>query len=234
MSTANAENNTSWRGPKLPAVAPVPLVGDAVYDGCRSLLHRYFRFFHDAEFRGLENVPEHGPAILAPNHVSYYDPPLVGAALRGRVRFMAWNALFANPFWDRAFRSFGAFPVDIEGGGSSAYRECLEMLRLNERIVVFPEAGRTLDGKLLPFKDGVGRLALKAGGVPIVPVAIHGAGFAWPRGEVAPRWWFKLRVHYLPPIRPRAAHGPKQTRAEAARVMEEIRASIQADLDRGA
>lgn len=229
MSLVQGLENTSWRGPRTPE-SNVALVPGATYERWRRFFLGYFRIFHRVEFVGTENVPPTGPLIVAPNHVSYYDPVLVASGLEGRFRFMAWAALFQWRISNWWLRRFGAFPVSLESNDFHAYRKCLDLLELNERVMVFPEAGRNHAGELLPFKEGVGRMAIKAGGVPVVPVVITGAEKAWPRGEVGPRFWFPITVRFMPPVVPRPVSGAREVRAEANRVMTEVRASIERGL----
>lgn len=198
----------------------------------RKLMLGYFRFFHSSTFEGMENVPPKGPVILASNHTSYFDPFLINisAGKPTLLKFMAWEALFKEGFVDRLMRAWGAFPVDPEGKDPGGYRDALEQLRKGERVVIFPEGGRSYDGKLLEFREGFARLAIQSKAT-IVPVCILGAEMAWPRGDLCPRLWFPIHVRYLPPIQARAARGPEEKRAEAKRLTDEIVAAIQGELD---
>jgi 1-acyl-sn-glycerol-3-phosphate acyltransferase len=94
---------------------------------------------------------------------------------------------------------FGAFPVNLDvTADASAQREAIELLHKGRALVIFPEGGRTKNGKLMPFKMGAFRLAL-ANGVPIVPVTIRGAEMIWPVGQMLPRPG-KVTITYHPQI----------------------------------
>jgi 1-acyl-sn-glycerol-3-phosphate acyltransferase len=175
-------------------------------------------------------LPPPGPCLFASNHQTYYDPLLVAAGQEEPLMFMAWDALFKGGRFEKLIRCFGAFPVDPEGRDPGGYRACLKFLRDGNRILIFPEGGRSADGGLMPFREGVARLAMKAG-VPIVPVCIRGGERAWPRGDSAPRPWFAMSVTYLQHISPQSVRTPGERHAEAARLhkllVERIEAVLQ-------
>ena len=75
-----------------PPAAGDPLCTTLVWEATRATLLEYFRYCHCVKYSGVHNVPARGPIILAPNHVSYYDPPLIAAGVPHRIRFMAWDA----------------------------------------------------------------------------------------------------------------------------------------------
>ncbi len=186
----------------------------------RSFSRFYFRWVHGTRFDGVENIPT-APFIMAANHQSYYDPPLVGLGHDHRIKFMAWDELFCGGLFERFIRDWGAFPLDPSGGDSSGYRDALDFLKRGQSVGIFPEGERSYDGKLLPFREGVARLAMKAN-VPIVPVCLWGANRAWPRGDAGPRPFFKIQVAYLPPLYPKPAPTPTERRIEAKRLTEAI------------
>lgn len=146
------------------------------------------------------------------------------------MKFMAWDALFKGDFTGQFLRDWGAFPVDPYGSDPGGYRTCLDHLKKGERILIFPEAERSYDGKLLPFREGVARLAMKAD-VAVVPVCVCGANRAWPRGDATPRPFFRINVTYLPPIYPRPVKTAAERRDEAKRITDEIVNAIQRCLD---
>lgn len=146
------------------------------------------------------------------------------------LRYMTWKALFDDTWFAPYISTWGAFPVDPDGADPGGYRNSLRLLRQGERVVVFPEGERTRTGELLPFREGATRLAIAAG-VPIYPIRIEGAHKAWPRGEFAPRPLFRIRVHFYPPIYPRAVKAGPERRAESARITALLREKLQAPLD---
>ncbi len=218
--------------PLVPNPVNQSLAPRGIVEFFRGVLRAYFQFFHHSTFQGQEHIPPEGPCLFASNHVSYYDPLLVAAGQTLPMRFMAWDALFNRGMFDRLIRYFGAFPVDTEGNDPGGYRVCLELLKRGQRILIFPEGGRSETASLVPFREGVARLAMKAQ-VPIVPVCILGGNAAWPRGDTAPRPWFPIHVRYLPLVQPRQTRTPQERHDEAKRLMNEVRSSIQRCLESG-
>src|SRR5262249_50271357 len=109
----------------------------------------WFRLIFSLEYRGVENVPESGPAIIAGNHPSYLDPVLVALPVKRPIRYMAWDALFKVPLLGRVIKAFGAFPVDISRGrGEAAFREALRVLSSGEVLGIFPEGQRSERGPM--------------------------------------------------------------------------------------
>lgn len=121
---------------------------------------------------GLENLPASGPVIVAGNHVSLIEGPLVGYAV-GRKRlpsFIVKEELFRFPPLAWTLRELGGIPLDRGGRGDvKALRSALTVLERGGCMVVFPEGTRSRDGKPLKPKAGVGLLARQSG-APVVPV----------------------------------------------------------------
>jgi 1-acyl-sn-glycerol-3-phosphate acyltransferase len=136
------------------------------------------------DVRGTEHIPTEGGAVLAINHVSYFDFVFVGLAARRRgrlVRFLAKQAVFDTPVVGRAMRAMGHIPVD-RAAGANAYRHAVAALRAGELVGVFPEA--TISRSFVPraLKAGAARMALEAG-VPLVPVVTWGGHRVWTVGR---------------------------------------------------
>jgi 1-acyl-sn-glycerol-3-phosphate acyltransferase len=134
---------------------------------------------------GVENIPATGGAVLAANHVSYFDFMFVGLAAhhRGRrlVRFMAKKAVFDNPVSGPLMRGMHHIPVD-RSAGLGAYEAALDALRRGELVGVFPES--TISRAFVPraFKTGAARMAIEAG-VPLIPVVVWGGHRVWTTGR---------------------------------------------------
>ena len=156
------------------------------------------RFLFKVKFYGVENVPEEGACILTPNHESFADPIWITIPIKRRVRYMAWERFFRIPILGRIMRVFGAFPVKLETTDTAAQKEAIDLMKKGSLLVIFPEGGRTRNGKLMPFKAGAFRLALTHG-VPIVPVTIDGGYHIWSVHRLLPRPG-KLTVTYHQPI----------------------------------
>ena len=134
---------------------------------------------------GAENLPATGGAVLASNHVSYFDFMFVGmpAHYRGRrlVRFMAKKAVFANPVAGPLMRGMHHIPVDRDAG-AAAYRSAVKALEGGELVGVFPES--TISRAFVPreIKSGAARMAIEAG-VPLIPVVVWGGHRVWTTGR---------------------------------------------------
>lgn len=158
----------------------------------------YFKVFHRIEFHGRENVPATGPVIIAPNHISFYDPIIVGTGVDRDIEFMAWEKLFTIPVLRSVIRFFGAFPVELTSADKSAYINAVSTLFKNKALIIFPEGERSGDGKVRNLKSGIARLALKTN-ARIVPVTIVGAYETFSRHRLLPRPG-KISVYYHKPI----------------------------------
>jgi 1-acyl-sn-glycerol-3-phosphate acyltransferase len=129
---------------------------------------------------GRENLIEDGPAILASNHASYLDPPLVGVSCRKDVYFLARKSLFERPVVGPILAQLNTVPVDRDRGDVGAIRAMIKLLKSGNRVLVFPEGTRSKDGNLQPARAGVGLLIAKSL-APVVPVRVFGSHAAFPR-----------------------------------------------------
>ena len=157
-----------------------------VLDLFRPTAYALCRAYFKLDLRGTEHIPRDGALIIVPNHQTFADPPLVTIPVRRPIHYMAWNRLFHVPLFGRLIRRLRAFPVEIEGIDGRAVRAAVRLLKAREALMIFPEGGRTPDGRLQPFKLGAFRLAV-AHDTPVLPVTIAGAWEAWPPGRALPR-----------------------------------------------
>jgi 1-acyl-sn-glycerol-3-phosphate acyltransferase len=144
-------------------------------------LYTFFKVFYRLEVFGLENIPEEGGFIMAANHASYLDPPVLGAVSTRRVRFMAREGLFKVPLLRTFIKAF-SFPVKRGKPHPSAIKEAVQRLRQGQLIVVFPEGSRSADGSLLEAKRGLSVIAALSK-IPVVPTFIKGTEKALPVGK---------------------------------------------------
>src|SRR5438105_2228168 len=149
-----------------------------------------FRFLYATYFRwrvcNPERVPLKGPVILASNHASILDPPLIGSGIRRGINYLARESLFRFPVMGWVLRNWNAVPVDREGGGAAGLKAILDRLLAGGGIILFPEGTRTRDGKLQPARSGVG-LAVMKSNAPVVPVRVFGTYEAYGRHLKFPR-----------------------------------------------
>jgi 1-acyl-sn-glycerol-3-phosphate acyltransferase len=150
----------------------------------------FFRIFFRVYCRWAvfdpENVPPTGPVIIASNHASFLDPPLVGAAARREINYLARETLFRFPVVGWILHSVNSVPVDREGGGASGLRAIFDRLKKGGAIILFPEGTRTPDGSLRPAKSGIGLTVIKSE-APVVPVRVFGTFDAFSRHHGFPR-----------------------------------------------
>jgi 1-acyl-sn-glycerol-3-phosphate acyltransferase len=162
-----------------PGMNPVYYVGWTLF---RLMYATYFRWrvFHP------ERVPLTGPVILASNHASFLDPPLVGSALNRGINYLARESLFRFPGVGWLLRKWNSVPVDRDGGGAAGLKAILERLLADGAIILFPEGTRTKDGKLQPARSGIGLTVIKSNAV-VVPVRVFGTYEAYGRYVKIPR-----------------------------------------------
>jgi 1-acyl-sn-glycerol-3-phosphate acyltransferase len=192
---------------------------------CRALMRLFFRVMGSWRVEGAENVPAQGALILAPNHLSFLDPPLIGCALRRPAWFMAKAELFRAGLLRWFFSALHAYPVQRGVADRAALKHTLDLLANGEAVTLFPEGTRSHTGELGEAEVGIGMIALRSG-APIVPIAITGTDGVLPRGA---KWVRKgkIRVRMGTPFRPAAPEGKpgrEEYAAVARRVMDEIRA----------
>ncbi len=149
-----------------------------------------FRVMYATYFRwrifGAEHVPLKGGVILASNHASFLDPPLVGSGLKRDINYLARESLFRYPGIGALLRSWNAVPVDRDGGGAKGLKIILSRLLDGNGIILFPEGTRTLDGKLQPARSGIGLTVIKST-APVVPVRVFGTFEAYGKNHKFPR-----------------------------------------------
>lgn len=141
---------------------------------------RMLLFFAGARVKviGLEKLDPHASYVICPTHISYMDTPVLLTHVPVNFRFLAKKELFSIPLLGGHLGRAGNISVPLEDPRAalrvlSAAGKAMKDKDLS--MLVFPEAGRSEDGRLQPFKDGAAYLAIK-GGVPLVPIAINGIG----------------------------------------------------------
>jgi len=169
---------------------------------------------------GAENVPAEGPVLLASNHVSLLDPPVVGVGAVRPLHFMAKAELFQVPLLGGVIRRLNAHPVEREGADATALRHALSLLRAGHALLVFPEGTRGTEGALGVARAGTGMLVARSG-APVVPVYVQGSGRAWPRGAARPRP-ARITVAYGPPLTFERGRGRDRYREISDEVMAGI------------
>lgn len=178
---------------------------------CRLML----LFFRRWNVSGKENIPLNGGLVVVSNHVSYWDPIVVGCALDRQVYFMAKTELFKIPLLGAIITRLGTFPVQRGKLNRQSIRYALNLLRSQRIVGIFPEGTRSSTNKLLPPHEGAVMLSLKAK-VPILPVALIGT-----RGI-----WSKVRVKIGQPLNTLNLTGSKIKEGEYKKISEKVMEDI--------
>ena len=171
------------------------------YEIARGLVSAVFHIHFKIRVLGKENIPkEKGSFIIASNHVSNLDPPMVGVVFKKKYTFMAKEELFnVNPIFTWLIKKLGAFPVKRGSKDTAAIDEAIESLNNGRAFVIFPEGTRSKDGELGKPKSGVTLIAARAG-VPVVPVFVKYGRKRFRRrvlvsvGEVIPAGEFDMDI----------------------------------------
>ena len=193
------DEQKQWHRPLGPAESAV---ARGMFALNRTIARRVFHL----RVEGIEHLPEEGPYVLTPNHISFLDPFAVAAALDyRRLRHTYWagrvGAAFGNPLTRRVSRLAQAFPIDSHRAVFSSLAFGAVVLKSRKNLIWFPEGHRSPTGELQAFKPGIGML-LDRYPVPVVPVFIGGTHEAMPPGRV----WVqpkKVTVVFGEPLDPR-------------------------------
>jgi 1-acyl-sn-glycerol-3-phosphate acyltransferase len=157
-----------------------------------------FRSLFGLRIIGEEHLITEGPVLVASNHQSFLDPPLIGNLYKDEMVYLARKTLF-NQVTRWLYTQWNAIPVDQDRPDMASLKTIIRKLKEGHRVLVFPEGSRTLDGALGEAAPGIGLIAVKSG-VPIQPVRISGAREALPRGSSRIRF-ARITVSVGPPIR---------------------------------
>jgi 1-acyl-sn-glycerol-3-phosphate acyltransferase len=155
-----------------------------------------------ARFAGAEHLPPRGGALIAANHQSYLDIPLVASATLRHVSFVARDTLAETRALGWLMRQCGAVLIRRGKPDRQALREMVAHLEAGDVVCVFPEGTRSPDGSVGAFRGGA-LLAARLARVPIVPVGVRGTFDAWPRGR-RPRL-ARVALSFGAPLDPLAA-----------------------------
>ena len=143
----------------------------------RELAHGLF----DYRVVGAEKLQFTGPAIIACNHVSFLDPPLVGIAFDEMVYSFARKTLFNHPLAAKILRSWQVLAVDRDKPDTASLKNIIQLLREGNKVIMFPEGTRSYDGVPQSAEAGVGLFIAKSK-APVLPVRLFGTHEAYPRG----------------------------------------------------
>jgi 1-acyl-sn-glycerol-3-phosphate acyltransferase len=188
------------------------------------MFQMYCRLLFRIHVQGRENIPRRGKLLLAANHVSAYDPFVIGSLVPRVLYFLAKKELFQNPLLAVAMRCLHAIPVDRREVAHTTIRRVNHLLAQDEAVLLFPEGTRTRSGQMREGKAGVGMMAA-ANQADIVPVRVE--GLFGKRGSLLRRPHVKIIFGPVISVAPFLQNGaaPKEIYREiTATVLERIRA----------
>lgn len=148
------------------------------YSAAAHFLPNVLKMFLGFEVIGADKFPMTGGLLVAPNHVSMLDPPVIGTACPREAFFFAKEELFNLPVLGSMLRRLNAFPVRREAGDRNAIRAAFHVLRKKQPLLVFPEGTRSKSGRLQSAKSGIGMIAMR-NEIDILPVAVQGTFKIW-------------------------------------------------------
>lgn len=177
----------------------------------------FCKVFFRLKVYGSQNLIK-GRAILAANHLSYFDPPVAASSSLEEMHFLAKAPLFKIPIFSFIIRQLNSHPISGTGSDASTFKQVASLLKEEKKILLFPEGERSVTGQLAPLLPGVGFLAYLSK-APILPLFIQGTYELWPRTKKWPKLFGKVRVVFGKPIYPEEfAHLDKK---EAIKQMSE-------------
>jgi 1-acyl-sn-glycerol-3-phosphate acyltransferase len=189
-----------------------------------------YDMFFRGEVAGLEHLPKEGAFLIASNHASLLDPPIIGSVVQRQVCFFARKSLWKPGIAAWWLDAVGTIPVDRDGGQDvSAIKRVLRALASEKVLILFPEGTRSPDGTLQTPKPGVGMIVCRSQ-VPVVPARIFGSFEAFGKGIGFPRPGNPVSVVFGPPLQP-SEYDPGSGKERYQQASERIFAAI-AQLER--
>jgi 1-acyl-sn-glycerol-3-phosphate acyltransferase len=185
-----------------------------------------YRLLWPVRIDGLEHVPARGPAIIAANHISFFDSVALIMAVRRPLSFVgksdylqSWRTRYLMP-------ALGMIPVDRESARQAlgALQLAAGVLARSGLFAIYPEGTRSRDGDLAPGHTGVAHIAV-ASGAPIIPTGISGTAAIQPPGARVPRPFRAATIRFGPPIDPRSYRGGRRTRRRL--ITDDVMTAIQ-------
>lgn len=204
------------------------------FDFCKSCCSIYGTLFCRLRRFDAWRVPGEGACVIAGNHQSFLDPPLIGSSIpHRRTHYLARAGLFRGRAFSWLLEAVNSIPINESSGDLAAIREVAARLERGAAVVLFPEGSRSNDGRMGEFKRGVA-LIIKRAGCPVVPAAIEGAFEAWPRHRALPHLWGqRVMVKFGDPIPSEEffRDGVDAGLRRLEREIEAMRLSLRAELD---
>ena len=156
-----------------------------------------FLLFYRFKVYGKEHYIS-GSALIAPNHVSFLDPPIIAAACPGEIHFLARQTLFKSWF-GKMIRALNTHPIQKDAANLKVMKTINQLLKSGNKVLLFPEGARSTDNQLQKIQPGIGMLLSKSE-TAIIPAYIHGTYEVWRRNSKLPKLFGKTAVVFGSPI----------------------------------
>ncbi|TVP77035.1 MAG: 1-acyl-sn-glycerol-3-phosphate acyltransferase [Puniceicoccaceae bacterium] len=169
-----------------------------LYDATQRIADWYFNSFYDYTQSGKHHIPATGPVIFAANHVSFYDPPAIGACVPRRINYFARDTLFRGLF-GKALLEIGTIPVARENSEVKSLKAIFKTLKAGGAVAIYPEGTRSPDGQLTEPKAGAGMIACKSQAT-VIPTRLFGTYEIFGRSHKIPTIGGPIHIAYGAPM----------------------------------
>lgn len=157
-----------------------------------------YYLFYRHKIYGVEKIPQ-GGAVIASNHLSFLDPPIIAISSPEPIYFLARETLFEVPVLKHIIPRLNAFPVKKNLLDIGTLKRLCQLIKSGQKVLIFPEGSRSKDGSLQPIKHGVS-LIVRHSESCVVPAYIHGSFEIWNSERRFPRCWGKTACVFGDPI----------------------------------
>ncbi len=192
------------------------------------LVYWFFKIMYRHKIYGAESFYP-GAAILAANHVSFYDPPLLSISTPYEVHFLARKTLFDVPVFSALIRRLNAHPVSGKAQDVAVFKTVVRLMKQGKKVIIFPEGRRSKNGVLQPIKPGIS-VFISRTGAAVIPAYLHGTFSVWPSKKKFPKLFGKTACVFGKPIH----FSSSATQEEVASQIEASILSLKDWYERGA
>lgn len=168
------------------------------YECVRVTADWFFSTFYDFSTSGRYHIPLHGSAIFAANHISFYDPPAIGAQVHRPFNYFARDTLYKGLF-GKALHKLDTIPVARDNADIKSLKAIFKALKKEGAVAIYPEGTRSADGKLAEPKPGAGMIACKSKAT-VIPTRIFGTFEAFGRQHKLPQLGGPIHIAYGRPM----------------------------------
>ena len=175
-----------------------PIPNPKLYGLVQTIAYWYFSTFYDYTQSGLSHIPKSGPVIFAANHVSFYDPPAIGACHHRQINYFARDTLFRGLF-GKGLLEIGTIPVARENAEVKSLKAIFKSLKAGGAVAIYPEGTRSTDGQLTEPKPGAGMIAAKSKAI-VIPTRLFGTYEVFGRADKTPKIGGHIHITYGEPM----------------------------------